>query len=73
MNKDHVLGFLTDIGGKTSHSAIMARMLETPAVVGLKTISKEVKSGDMIAFDGRKGEVYINPEAEIISEFKARK
>lgn len=64
MDRKNVLGFLTDIGGKTSHTAIMARTLDIPSVVGLGNISKLVMSGDMIALDGETGEVVINPNPD---------
>ncbi|MEJ8554922.1 phosphoenolpyruvate--protein phosphotransferase [Tepidibacter sp. Z1-5] len=73
MNKKKVLGFLTDIGGRTSHTAIMARTLEIPAVVGLKNITETVKDGDYIIFNGETGEVIINPDENIINEYKALK
>lgn len=73
MDKQKVLGFLTNIGGKTSHTAIMARTLEIPAVVGLKNITEEVKDGDVIAFNGETGEVIINPSSEEIEKFNKLK
>lgn len=73
MNKKKVLGFLTDIGGRTSHTAIMARTLETPAVVGLKNITETVKDGDYIIFNGETGEVIINPDENTINEYKGLK
>ncbi len=73
MNKEKVLGFLTDIGGRTSHTAIMARTLETPAVVGLKNITETVKDGDYVIFNGETGEVIINPDENTINEYKALK
>jgi len=63
MDKEKVLGFLTNIGGKTSHTAIMARSLEIPAVVGLKNITTVVKPGDYVIIDGNNGKVLINPNA----------
>lgn len=73
MNKDKVLGFVTDIGGRTSHTAIMARSLEVPAIVGLKDITSKVKKGDIIVFDGNEGIGYINPSEEILKEFQDKK
>jgi phosphoenolpyruvate-protein phosphotransferase (PTS system enzyme I) len=73
MDRNNVLGFLTDIGGKTSHTAIMARTLEIPAIVGLSNISTSIKDGDLIAFDGETGEVIINPSSNQIEMFNARK
>lgn len=72
MDRLNVQGFLTDIGGKTSHTAIMARTLEIPAVVGLGSITKLVKDGDQVAFDGQTGEVIINPTAEQVEFFNKR-
>ena len=72
MDRKNVLGFLTDIGGKTSHTAIMARTLEIPAVVGLSNISTSIKDGDLIAFDGGSGEVVITPSTDQIEMFNAR-
>ncbi|MGL5732599.1 MAG: phosphoenolpyruvate--protein phosphotransferase [Metamycoplasmataceae bacterium] len=72
LNKKYAKGFATDIGGRTSHSAIMARSLEIPAVLGLKTITSDVKDGDMIAIDGDSGEVFINPDPELLKELKVR-
>lgn len=62
MQKKNVLGFVTDIGGKTSHTAIMAKSLEIPAVVGLENVTKLAKSGDLLIIDGATGEVIINPD-----------
>ncbi|MBI9011805.1 MAG: phosphoenolpyruvate--protein phosphotransferase [Clostridiales bacterium] len=73
MDKSKVIGFLTDIGGRTSHSAIMARSLEIPAVVGLKDITKSVVSGDIVAFDGDTGVVTINPSNETILNYEKQK
>jgi phosphotransferase system enzyme I (PtsI) len=65
-----VKGFATDIGGKTSHTAIVAQGLEIPAVVGLKNISSRVSNGDIIVIDGNKGEVILNPSAEILVQYR---
>ena len=70
LNRDFVKGFTTDIGGRTSHSAIMARSLEIPAVVGTKQATESIQNGDMIILDGLKGEVHINPTPELIEEYK---
>ncbi|MEG1312176.1 MAG: phosphoenolpyruvate--protein phosphotransferase [Romboutsia sp.] len=69
MNKKMVLGFLTDIGGRTSHTAIMARTLEIAAVVGLNDITKTVKDGDFIVFNGDTGEIIINPDEKTKSKY----
>ncbi|MDA3673151.1 phosphoenolpyruvate--protein phosphotransferase [Streptococcus thermophilus] len=71
LNKKFVKAFVTDIGGRTSHSAIMARTLEIPAVLGTNNITELVKDGDILAVSGITGEVVINPTEEQIAEFKA--
>ncbi|CAK7012768.1 MAG: Phosphoenolpyruvate-protein phosphotransferase [Peptostreptococcus russellii] len=73
MDKAKVLGFLTDIGGRTSHTAIMSRTLEIAAIVGLSDVTKQVNDGDMIIFDGDVGEVYINPDQKLIEEYEEKK
>ncbi|MBI4650206.1 phosphoenolpyruvate--protein phosphotransferase [Candidatus Desantisbacteria bacterium] len=70
MHKEKVAGFVTDVGGKTSHTAIMARSLEIPAVVGLEIITQEVSSGDILIIDGNEGIVIINPKAATIKKYK---
>ncbi len=70
MNKNAVIGFLTDKGGKTSHTAIMARSLEIPAVVGLDTITSQSENGSTVVFDGKNGDVYLNPNQELLSHYK---
>jgi phosphotransferase system enzyme I (PtsI) len=68
LNKEFVQGFVTNIGGRTSHSAIMSRSLEIAAVVGTKSITDEVEQGDMIVVDGLTGEVIVNPtDDEVIA------
>lgn len=73
MNKNMVLGFLTDIGGRTSHTAIMARTLEIAAVVGLNDITKKVKDGDYTVFNGDTGEVIVNPDEETKAKYTSLK
>jgi len=73
MDKEKVVGFLTNIGGRTSHTAIMARTLEVPAIVGLQNITEKVISGDYIAFNGDTGEVVINPHMEDLNRFQEMK
>ena len=73
MNKKMVLGFLTNIGGRTSHTAIMARTLEIVAVVGLTDITENVKDGDFVVFNGDTGEVIINPDEETKAAYAAKK
>ncbi|MDP8184709.1 phosphoenolpyruvate-protein phosphotransferase PtsI [Phocoenobacter skyensis] len=73
LNLDKVLGFITDIGGRTSHTSIMARSLELPAIVGTNNITSLVNSGDMLILDAENNAVHINPEKELIEQFKALK
>ncbi|MGL5379412.1 phosphoenolpyruvate--protein phosphotransferase [Clostridium sp.] len=73
LDRSKVTGFLTNIGGRTSHSAIMARTLEIPAIVGLKDITTSVKNGDMIIVDGIEGVCIINPEQSVIDEYTAKR
>ncbi|WIV18392.1 phosphoenolpyruvate--protein phosphotransferase [Paenibacillus polygoni] len=72
LNRKYVLGFATNIGGRTSHSAIMARSLEIPAVVGTKDILSQAKSGDLIIVDGLDGQVLVNPEDSVVEEYKSK-
>jgi len=69
LDKKMVLGFATDIGGKTSHTAIMARSLGIPAVVGLQNVSQELDSGDYALLDGYNGVVIINPTDQTLFEY----
>jgi phosphoenolpyruvate-protein phosphotransferase (PTS system enzyme I) len=70
LNRQFVLGFTTNIGGRTSHSAIMARSMEIPAVVGTKTATEEINNGDLVIVDGLKGEVHINPTPELVEQYR---
>ncbi|MCE7793435.1 phosphoenolpyruvate--protein phosphotransferase [Salipaludibacillus sp. CUR1] len=72
LNKDFVKGFVTDIGGRTSHSAIMARSMEIPAVVGTKTVTQEAEAGEMVIIDGLEGNVIINPSEAELNEYKQK-
>lgn len=65
-----ILGFATDVGGRTSHTAIMARSLELPAVVGLDDISEQVGTGDTIVVDGAAGQVIINPSRDELRRYQ---
>ena len=73
LDRSKVVGFLTNIGGRTSHSAIMARTLEIPAIVGLKDITTSVKNGDTVIVDGIEGICIINPEQSVIDEYTAKR
>lgn len=70
MNKEKVIGIATDVGGRTSHTAIMARSLEIPAVVALETVSERVETGDLLVVDGSLGTVYVNPNEETLARYR---
>ncbi|WP_342565145.1 phosphoenolpyruvate--protein phosphotransferase [Paenibacillus sp. FSL R7-0345] len=72
LNRNFVKGFTTNIGGRTSHSAIMARSLEIPAVVGTKNVLSLVKAGDLVIVDGLSGDVLINPSEAEVAEYKTK-
>ncbi len=72
MNKSRVLGFAADIGGGTSHAAIMAKSLGIPAVLGLGDISGKVNNGDYIIIDGIEGKVIVNPEEELERQYRQK-
>jgi len=72
LNRKYVKAFVTDIGGRTSHSAIMARSLEIPAIVGTKEITSLAKDGDLIIIDGLSGDVFLNPSEEVVTEYRAK-
>lgn len=72
LDRRFVKGFATNIGGRTSHSAIMARSLEIPAVVGTKSILEDVNDGDMMILDGKEGLIIINPTDQQILEYEAK-
>ncbi|MEC6821897.1 phosphoenolpyruvate-protein phosphotransferase PtsI [Photobacterium piscicola] len=71
INLEFVLGFITDIGGRTSHTSIMARSLEIPAIVGTNNITSLVKNGDMLVLDAINNQVVINPTDDELNKFKA--
>jgi phosphoenolpyruvate-protein phosphotransferase (PTS system enzyme I) len=70
LDKLHVRGFATDVGGRTSHTAIVARAMGIPAVVGLGNITAEVSGGDTVIIDGTRGMVIVNPDAEQLAEHR---
>src|SRR5699024_10412087 len=72
LNREFVKGFATDIGGRTSHSAIMARSLEVPAVIGTKEITSAVKQGDIVIVDGIEGNVIVNPSDDTLAKYKEK-
>lgn len=69
LNRQFVLAFVTDRGGKTSHTAIMARSMDIPAIVGMDDITSYVKTGDMVIIDAVHGEIIINPSNDEIDEY----
>lgn len=73
INPANVEGVLTEIGGKTSHSAIICRSMEIPAVLSVENIVSTVKDGDVVVLDGATGEAYINPEDSVLEDYKAKK
>jgi phosphotransferase system enzyme I (PtsI) len=70
MHKQSVSAFVTDIGGKTSHTAIMAKALQIPAVVGVEEATTKIKTGDMLIVDGSMGVVIINPDEETLGSYQ---
>jgi phosphotransferase system enzyme I (PtsI) len=72
-SRNQVLGYATDLGGVTSHAAILARSLKIPAVVGLRTSTKTVKTGDTIAIDGYAGLIVLNPTEETVQTLERKK
>ncbi|EPK9869686.1 MULTISPECIES: phosphoenolpyruvate-protein phosphotransferase PtsI [Serratia] len=71
LNLDKVLGFITDLGGRTSHTSIMARSLELPAIVGTSDVTKQVKNDDYLILDAVNNQIYVNPTADVIDKLKA--
>ena len=71
LNLKKVLGFITDIGGRTSHTSIMARSLELPAIVGTGNVTATVKNGDFLILDGVNNKIYVNPTEDVLEELKA--
>jgi len=70
MHRRHVLAFVTDIGGRTGHTAIMAKSLEIPAVVGLEVVTRRIKKGELVVVDGTHGEVVIDPDPDTIRRYE---
>ncbi|WP_114570219.1 phosphoenolpyruvate--protein phosphotransferase [Exiguobacterium flavidum] len=73
LNRKYAKGFATNIGGRTSHSAIMSRSLEIPAVVGTKVVLQEIKHGDLVILDGAEGDVIVHPSDEQVAEYEAKR
>ena len=72
LDLENCVGFITEIGGKTAHSAIMARSLELPAVVGVKGVLGEVKDGELVIMDGETGEIFLEPTEKLVEEYKIK-
>lgn len=73
INKRHIFGIITDMGGSTSHTAILSRAIGIPAVVGLDDITKNVKSDDILIIDGNQGKVIVGPTEEVLKHYKTAK
>ena len=73
INPDNVCGIVTELGGKTSHSAILARALEIPAVVAVEGFLNNVKDGDTVVLDGSEGIVFVNPEETVTAEYETKR
>ncbi|MBW1772170.1 MAG: phosphoenolpyruvate--protein phosphotransferase [Deltaproteobacteria bacterium] len=72
MNIAKVMGFITDVGGRTSHTAIMAQSLKIPAVVGLESVTHQVRDGTLLIVDGNRGEVIIDPDDDAIIRYQEK-
>lgn len=70
MDRDNVIGFCMDLGGKTAHTSIIAQTLGIPALVGMKNVTKVVKDGDLIIIDDNNGQLIVNPDEKTIEEYK---
>ncbi len=73
MHRQHVIGFVTDIGGRTSHTAIMAKSLEIPAVVGLQSATERIRPDDWVIVDGTNGAVIVNPDPVMLKHYEELK
>jgi phosphotransferase system enzyme I (PtsI) len=72
MDRQKIMGFVTDLGGRTSHTAILARAMKIPAVVGVEKATQEINDGDWILLDGREGLVIVNPMPETVELYRNR-
>jgi phosphotransferase system enzyme I (PtsI) len=70
LDREHVKGFATDVGGRTSHTAIVARAMGIPAVVGMGNLTSEVTGGDIVIIDGTRGMVIVNPDPDQLAEYR---
>lgn len=73
LNRQYVKGFATDIGGRTSHSAIMSRSLEIPAVVGTKVVTEKIAAGTLVIIDGIEGVVIVDPSEQELTDYREKK
>lgn len=73
INPKNVTGILTEVGGKTSHSAILARALEIPAILSIPGITEEISNGDNVVLDGSEGQVYVNPDEALQAEYEQKR
>ncbi len=73
INPQNVTGIVTELGGRTSHSAILARALEIPAVVAVADFLSHVKNGDEVVLDGSDGSIYVNPDPAVMGEYEAKR
>lgn len=72
LSSKNVLGFVTDVGGKTSHTAILAQSMQMPAVVGLSAAAEQTKQNDLIIVDGEEGKIIINPDDKTLKEYRQK-
>ncbi len=72
INPDNIAGILTEVGGRTSHSAILARAMEIPAVLSIENICSDVKNGDVVAIDGTSGVAIVNPDEDTVKEYEQK-
>lgn len=72
MNKENVAGFATDLGGKTSHTSIIAQTLDIPALVGMQDISTKVQGGEKAIIDGDEGVIILNPSEDLITDYESK-
>ena len=73
INKENVVGIMTEVGGKTSHSAILARALEIPAVLSIEGIVSKVENGQQVIVDGTNGDIFVNPSEEEVASYSAKR
>lgn len=72
MNKENVAGFATDLGGKTSHTSIIAQTLDIPALVGMQDISTKVQGGEKAIIDGDEGVIILNPSEDLVADYESK-